>query len=445
MKKTFILFIIISALSYSCKKIAKVDLPPNQLAEEKVFSDTTSIKAATAGLFTQLGTVDANLVRNASLYTDELKTTATSASNTEFANSSLTVTNSSVLSIWQNLYSTIYKANEMIEGLHNTKAISEDASNSAIGESMFIRGYSYLLLTRIFGDVPLVLSTNAKSNATISKSSSASVLLQSIADFTTAKQLLTTDYPLNNGKTTANKFAALAYLSTACLEAGQYNRADSAATAVIASGKYSLLSDIKGVCTANNDEAILQLFNQIGVSPLNLITTSGIPQNQISETLITSFETGDNRKANWIETIVVAGTPYYFPFKYKQRSASSGANAEYSTYMRLAEVYLNRSEARARIGDIAGSLADINIIRNRAGLPPLALTLKNDLLNAILHERQIELFNENGSRFFDLKRFGLLDQTLSRIKPLWKATGEVFPIPQTEILNDPNLIQNQGY
>src|SRR3569833_2934787 len=99
------------------------------------------------------------------------------------------------------------------------------------------------------------------------------------------------------------------------MEAGQYNRADSAATAVIVSGKHSLLSDLKGVCTANNAEAILQLYNQIGVSPLNLITTSGIPQNQISQTLINSFETGDNRKSNWIGTIVVNGTPYYFPFK----------------------------------------------------------------------------------------------------------------------------------
>jgi len=87
----------------------------------------------------------------------------------------------------------------------------------------------------------------------------------------------------------------------------------------------------------------------------------------------------------------------------------------------------------------------MNIIRSRAGLPSLALNTKNDVLNANLIERQLELFNENGSRFFDLKRFGQLDRTLSQLKPLWKSNGQVFPIPQTEILNDPNLTQNQGY
>jgi len=438
------IIMLAGSVLFSCKKMATSEVPPNQLTNDKVFTDTTSLTAATAGLFTQLATVDANLVRNLSLYTDELKTTAVSATNTEFSNSSLTVTNSSVLSIWQNLYRTIYMANAIINGL-KISTLPDGAKNTALGESRFIRGYCYLYLTRLFGDVPLLLTTDVKVNAAAVKTNSTLVLQQVISDFSIAKQLLTTDYPLNNGKTTANTYAALAYLSLASLEAGQYNRADSAATAVINSGKYSLLSDLSKICTENNSEAIFQLWNQNGFSPLNSVAITGVPPNQITGSLYSAFTSSDKRKNIWISSITVSGTTYYFPYKYRQRTVTSGLNAEYTTYMRLDEVYLIRSEARARNSDLSGALADINIIRNRAGLPSLALITKGDILKANLLERQLELFNENGSRFFDLKRFGLIDQTLSPLKPLWKATGRLFPIPQTEILNDPNLTQNQGY
>jgi hypothetical protein len=445
MKKILLLITLAGVFLSSCKKLATADMPPNQLTEDKVFSDTTSVNAAIAGLYIQLATVDANLVRNIGLYTDELKTTAVSASNTEFSNSSLTVTNASVLSIWQNLYSTIYKANEMISALNQPTSISIQAKKTALGESRFIRGYCYFYLTRLFGDVPLVLTTNTQVNAKLAKTSSSIVLQHVITDFDASKNLLTTDYPLGNGKTIANNYTALAYLSEACLEAGQYARADSAASAVINSGKYSLLADLTKVWTENNDEAILQLWNQNGFSPLNLITLSGIPANQITSSLFAAFTINDNRKAAWMGNIVASGTTYYFPYKYRQRTVTSGSNGEYTTYMRLAEVYLIRSEAKARNGDLSGALSDINVIRNRAGLLSLTLNTKADLLNANLHERQLELYYEAGDRFFDLKRFGLLDQTLSSLKPLWKSTARFFPIPQTEILNDPNLTQNQGY
>lgn len=446
MKQTLLIIIIFAGLFFnSCKKLATADLPPNQLTDSKVFSDTTSISAATAGLFTQLATIDANLFRNVSLYTDELKTTTVSASNTEFSNSSLTVTNSSVLSVWQNLYSTIYKANTILISLDKSVSVPVQAKNTALGESRFIRGYCYLYLTRLFGDVPLVLTTGAQINAISTKTNSTKILQQAIVDFSVSNQLLTADYPLNNGKTTANKYAALAYLSQACLEAGQYDRADSAATAVISSGNYSLLTDLTKISTENNNEAIFQLWNQNGFSPLNLITVSGVPPNQITNSLYGTFTNNDLRKTAWVGNITVSGVTYYFPNKYRQHTVTSDANAEYTTYMRLAEVYLIRSEARARNGNIIGAQADLNVIRTRAGLAQLTLATESDLLNANLKERQLELFNENGSRFFDLKRFGLLDQIIGPIKPLWKPTCNFFPIPQTEILNDPNLTQNPGY
>lgn len=445
MKKIYFVIILCVLGLNACKKLATADLPSNQLTNEKVLSDTTSLSAAIAGMFTQLSTVDANLTRNIGLYTDELKTTAISASNTEFSNSSLTVNNSSVLSIWQNLYSTIYKANAIIEAMQSTSSVPIQNKNAALGESKFIRAYAYLILTRLYGDIPLVLTTAAQGNSTLPKSNNQQVLVLCTGDFDAASHLLNSSYPLNNGKTSANKYAALGFLSQACLESGQYSRADSAASALINTGNYKLLTDLSKVCTENNDEAIFQLWNQNGFSAQNLITVSGIPPTQLTNTLYNSFTNDDQRKAAWIGKITVSGNTYFYPYKYRQRTVTTGPLAEYTTYLRLAEVYLIRAEARTNLNDLTGAQADLNIIRKRAGLLAVTLTAKTDVSNAILRERQLELFNENGSRFFDLKRFVALDQTLKPIKPQWKSTSIVFPIPQTEILNDPNLIQNQGY
>lgn len=60
--------------------------------------------------------------------------------------------------------------------------------------------------------------------------------------------------------------------------------------------------------------------------------------------------------------------------------------------VRLAEVYLNRAEAYAKKGNIGFALADVNVIRTRAGIPvytsvPAGMTL----LDTVLQERRLEL------------------------------------------------------
>ncbi|WP_228426441.1 RagB/SusD family nutrient uptake outer membrane protein [Chryseobacterium carnipullorum] len=52
---------------------------------------------------------------------------------------------------------------------------------------------------------------------------------------------------------------------------------------------------------------------------------------------------------------------------------------------------------------------------------------------------------EHGIRFFDLKRWGLLDQLIP-VKTNWKSYHAQWPIPQKELLLNPNLNpQNTGY
>ena len=73
---------------------------------------------------------------------------------------------------------------------------------------------------------------------------------------------------------------------------------------------------------------------------------------------------------------------------------------------RLAEMYLNRAEAKYHLGDIQGALDDINVIRKRAGIPSWTtanIPGETDVLELILEERRLELAFE-AQRRLDIYR-----------------------------------------
>jgi hypothetical protein len=108
--------------------------------------------------------------------------------------------------------------------------------------------------------------------------------------------------------------------------------------------------------------------------------------------------------------------------------------------IRLAELYLIRAEANLRTGAATTlgntPLDDVNTIRARAGLDPLAtVTIAN-----VLTERIHELAFEGGFFLHDAKR---LQQTVGA-QP-YNSNKLVFPIPLQDINANPNLKQNPGY
>ena len=167
----------------------------------------------------------------------------------------------------------------------------------------------------------------------------------------------------------------------------------------------------------------------------------------LSDTFLEAFEAGDLRHANWVESISNTDNTVTLHFAHKYKALFTETESlEYSILFRLAEQYLIRAEARAYLGNIPGAQEDINTIRNRAGLANNSASTVNDLMEAILQERQVELFTEQGHRWFDLKRTGNASEVLSAIKPNWQSTDVLFPIPETELETNPNLLpQNGGY
>ncbi len=97
------------------------------------------------------------------------------------------------------------------------------------------------------------------------------------------------------------------------------------------------------------------------------------------------------------------------------------------SYIRLAEMYLIRAEARAETGNLMGALDDLDVVRSRVGLgrlermnPDLQLTTnKENLINEILRERNCEIGAECGDRVYDMirrKRQDLFTKPLHEIR-----------------------------
>lgn len=97
------------------------------------------------------------------------------------------------------------------------------------------------------------------------------------------------------------------------------------------------------------------------------------------------------------------------------------------SYIRMAEMYLIRAEARAETGDLAGALDDLATVRSRVGLgriekmnPQLNLTSnKENLIEEILRERNCEIGAECGDRLYDMvrrKRQDLFTKPLHEIR-----------------------------
>lgn len=217
---------------------------------------------------------------------------------------------------------------------------------------------------------------------------------------------------------------------------------------------YALLpsASIASVFKKNQKESILEwsaINSYEGNTFLSDYSFYKLIAFQFLPALTNSFESADLRKTNWTLTYNGATTAY----KYK-RMTSDAVNDEDCIVLRLAEQYLIRAEARAQQDNISGAQADINVIRNRAGLSNnTTMVDKTTAMVAIEKERRTEFFCEWGHRWFDLKRWPSLttagktraDDILGGLKTTWKSTAVLYPIPNASRMSNANLAQNDGY
>ena len=301
----------------------------------------------------------------------------------------------------------------------------------------------------------------------------------------------------------ANKGAAEGLLAKVYMYESNWQKVSDLTNDVINSGLYSLVKDkgdtlsdynvifreksSGGVGGNNNSESLFEVntgvnIGENAVSPLYSNGQGprgkggwndlGFGWNDPSENLANSYEPGDTRRAGTIIFINPTvnpggpgnvGTVLWDGFRIPTQDSVQNPRYNYKGYasgiaetqqisqnkdtkpkniriMRYPEVLLMNAEAAINLGDNATALKNVNMIRNRAGLPSLSSVTIND----VYKERRLELAMEQ-DRFFDLVRTG---RAASILGPRGFVTGknEVFPIPQAEIdLSGGKLTQNPGY
>lgn len=121
----------------------------------------------------------------------------------------------------------------------------------------------------------------------------------------------------------------------------------------------------------------------------------------------------------------------------------SPANGSYTSGLvmaRFADAHLMRAEAMLRLGNSSAALTEVNELRAlRDNTPPLPSLNETEMLD----ERARELYTE-GWRRMDMIRFGVFKNAW-QFKEAGDGHTDLFPIPASALLSNPNLVQNPGY
>jgi hypothetical protein len=374
------------------------------------------------------------------------------------------VGNLEVEDFWEQAYATINQANNIITKVSRLDNVARETKDQILGEAYFIRALAYFDLNRAFGGiegvygsmgVPIVL----KPTDTITEDSYPSrpgineTYAQVESDLKQAIALL----PGTSVPTRASEAAAKALLSRLYLYYQKdYALVEQYATDVINDYDYQLVEDYASIFI--NEETTGSIFElsftasdqsdiRFWYFPPSLGGRADIALHQNFVNLLQT-RTNDERAG------LIAfddGVGVYYPTKYQKVSGKDNV-----LILRLAEMYLNRAEARARKAtpDLSGALSDLNTIRNRAGLPDTTGTgvdTAQEILDAIALERSIE-FYEEGHRWFNLIRtesaltvLNGIDRKNSGPVSLNEPGRQVWPIPQREIDANKNIAQNEAY
>ncbi|MBW1655978.1 RagB/SusD family nutrient uptake outer membrane protein [Flavobacterium quisquiliarum] len=447
---------IFSLLS-ACSGFTDVDLPSSQLTATAVFEDKTTATAAMLDIYSKirdkglLTGYNSGLSCQLGLYADELTYYGnTGASQANFYNNTLLQTNAALNELWNSSYNQIYASNAVIEGVNASTALASADKQQLLGEALFVRALIHFYLVNTFGAIPYLTTTDYKSNSKVSRTTEKLVYEQIKKDLELAVDLLPKTYAASD-RTRPNKFAAKAVLSRVYLYMQLWEEASDAASAVLnQTDLYSWPSSLNTIFENQSLATIWQFspaLNGANTYEGNIfIFLQGPPPSvAISQDLLNTFSSDDLRKAQWLKTVSNGSSAWVHAYKYKRQS-NTGTSVEYSVILRLAEQYLIRAESRAHTGDLIGAKQDLNMTRNLAGLNNTSAVSAEEILQEVMMERRKELFTEFGHRFFDLKRTGSIDEILVKTKPQWNTTDKLLPIPESELLLNPNLNpQNEGY
>lgn len=390
-------------------------------------------------------------------------------------------TSSDINSLWNSHYKYVQLANNLINLIERT-------DNPSIGQiqieaqARVIRAWLYSRIAQLWGDAPLLLEVT---DELVGRDPEVEIWKQVKADLEYGVQ----NAPDFSDRGYVSKVAAKALLArtlltgTAAIQ--DKARAQQLAEEIIASGQFELAANFADIWHAkSSNEIILQWTNLNGDSGsdgwfmrsdiVNLYEAEngagsagygeqGRYENQVDLAAYNAFEEGDLRKEPTVRHLKLAsGAETWDCVKYPSYNA-----ADPWPVIRIAELYLISAEAQ---GYPAG-VDRLNQLRQVRGLKALEagsdITADN-FIDRIMAERRVEFYAE-GHRWYDLRRWfnsgeagrkavlafrkyqpgevaGSRPQASETMNIADDGHNLLWPVPQTAIDNDPNLLpQNPGY
>ncbi|MET0466078.1 MAG: RagB/SusD family nutrient uptake outer membrane protein [Chitinophagaceae bacterium] len=401
---------------------------------------------------------------------------------------------------WSSSYGAINEINLTLAAIPAVGDATDADKLRWEGEFKFLRALYYFDLVKNYAYIPtftvpsqdkggVVLTLQGFNSAAAaaefrpSRAATADVYNQIMSDLYAAVGLLSN---ANKGRNYASKHAALALGSRVALYQGNWQRADSFATAAITlTGGIGTMTTtanyITGWRAADHPEGIFQvwyatlgenlgvntslaathttlaapgtstgvrtgqgdlvpngfLLSQLGITGYPAALSASPPPPALtysSDVRNKLFEWGVNASGHYVECT-------------KWLGKNGSANWDNTVVLRWPELYLNRAEARYHLSNEVGANADLTTIYTAriVGYTPGAPLAGQPLLDEILRQRMLE-FAFEGHRFFDLKRYGL---TITKSNPVVSLPANDFRllprIPVGEVDGNPNMVQNFGY
>ncbi|CCH03240.1 RagB/SusD domain protein [Fibrella aestuarina BUZ 2] len=457
-------------------------VPYNGLPESAILNDVQGLRAATDGNYTFIK--DEAYTRNLYIMNEYPGDNVTlSGTTTDPLFLSYTYRHTSdqgnTVAIYRKGYQIIVGCNKVIG------VIKEDASaatDQLLGENLFLRAMVHFDLVRLFGrpytqspesNLGIIIKTDTQPDDNGKRATVKDVYAFIVTDLLRAAKLMTEEKSSNY----ASAAVANALLSRVYLYMNDNANAIKYADLVIASGHYTLATpgQVPNFYATDNEENPEVIFaikhtlkddrtwNSIGsmyyTSPGG-VGWGEVYASQAYQDLVNKFP-NDKRRTFLVRKLTAAGVQEKrngIDKVYITKFSNQGGLPTLSSpiVLRLSEMYLNRAEAYAKTGETAKAIADVNLIRQRAGLTGAELYTTTDLkglptvLDVVLQERRLELAFE-GHRPYDLFRNNL---SLVRNYPGYHNTTNgqqtvpatdkqvVNLIPETEIVLNKNLVQN---
>lgn len=437
-----IYLLVLPLLFSSCKKYLE-EIPNNAIPSTAAITDAGTARAAISGTYNRLQNYTTDYITLGTVTADNVAFNGTLSEYLQLDQNAIPTDNVITVGVYQKIYSTINSANSVIAGLPGvTDPLLQTAEkNRILGEAYFIRALGYFDLARGWGGVQLQLTPTANINGIkgVKRSTLTQTYDQVLADLIQSEQLLPEDDAITRNR--VQKSAVRGLRARLALYRENWTDAVTYSTQVIAQSKFALVNTYQSFFTAPylSTESVFELTfsanNQNNYWSLWYPSALGGSYTlKPTASLISKLNDpgiGGTRKS------LIAGTGSSV---YGTLYNTAGTGTDPSYVLRIAELYLIRSEARAHLNELDGALADLNAIRKRAGVSPFTSGNQEEILQAIADENSVE-FAFEAHRWFDLVR----TKQAGKILGLTNTNFWLFPIPYSDLLSDPDVVQNPGY